>query len=308
MVSRFLYSIMALVSVLGPSHLAHCSPMVPSRLDKINRCLMTLSDGLFTRNAVKEGELPGWSQPTATARGTPIAPRTTVEDATAKFEAIVISTDTAASLTWAAGAGLKWAGATGVGGTMTTGATATMAVTGPIGLAFLAGGVGAVAINYTSENWAEDQLQCISDAEDSLKRWGLLCDITPEESAKQTAQRVAPTAAAYAKEYKMPELAPAYITAAAERNAEEIQQCKAKMKDSLEKGACGEWGLKTDWQRIRCESIRNVMCSNDPSLGLRKERVRKQLIQNFGSVPQINCSTPVLPTPTWSRPYIYSPG
>ena len=88
------------------------------------------------------------------------------------------------------------------------------------------------------------------------------------------------------------------MTATAQEFAKEIAECKEKMKVSLEKGACSDWGLNSDWQRMRCDSIRNVMCSDDPQSGLRQERLRRELIETFGSVPSINCSTPVRPTAT----------
>jgi hypothetical protein len=145
-----------------------------------------------------------------------------------------------------------------------------------------------------SKDWAEFNEKCMRDEEERLAKLGLMCDSTPAE----TARRVAPTARAIAKEYDNPELAPAYLTAVAEQVAEELTECKEKMKTSLENGACGDWGLNSDWQRMRCESIRNIMCSDDPRNGLRQERLKRELIDTFGSVPSINCSTPLRPTAT----------
>lgn len=292
MLQRFWCGIVVLVGALFPVHLAHSAPT--SSLDRISRCVQTVADAIYARRVIKEGELPGWSEPTPTAKETAIPPRTGVEDVVEKAEVIVISADTAASLTWVAGAGLKWAGAAGVGGQITAGAAGTMAVTGPLGIAFMAGSGGAFVIDYMSADWAEFNEKCLRDEEERLAKLGLMCDVTPEETAK----RVAPTAVAYAKEYNNPELAPAYMTATAKEFAKEIAECKEKMKVSLENGACSDWGLTSDWQRMRCESIRNVMCSDDPQSALRQERLRQELIETFGSVPSINCSTPVRPTAT----------
>jgi hypothetical protein len=292
MLQRFWRSGLVLVGALLPVNLVHSAPT--SYLDRIGRCVQTLADASYFSRGVKDGELPGWSTPTPAAKGTAVPPRTTVEDLVEKADVIIISTDTAASLSWAAGAGLKWAGATGVGGTITAGASGTMAVTGPLGIAFLGGSTGAYVIDYMSKDWAEFNEKCLRDEEERLARLGLMCDITPSE----TARRVAPTARAIANEYNNPELVPAYMTAAAEQVAKEIAECKEKMKDSLKNGACSDWGLKSEWQRMRCESIKNIMCSDDPRHALRQQRLARELIDTFGSMPSINCSTTVQPTPT----------
>jgi hypothetical protein len=188
---------------------------------------------------------------------------------------------------------------------MGTSASAVLAVTGPAALAGVGVGLPAVLlIDYISENNAAVALSSMEREESNLQEVGFLCDRTEADLLRQECEYYNPKNPR-STPYPGPTFSPSEFAEMRKRILEEeIPKCKETMRDALQRGDCSMESGGSEWQSMRCRSIRNVMCNVRPESALRRARLKKKL-EALG-LGDVNCGVPtyapVTPSPVWNLP------